>query len=161
MSADLAELPVKSDLQGSIEIGCDVGSGREKWGWTWFKTRKAVAEMMRSVHFSRALMCQWKKNKNNLIWIKIKILVVVWVVKEGVGSLSNRFEEWVGWDSPAAPVLENREWTGKSWGHQWLYSCLKWKCSKQRTWFPRRSAAMGASLGWLSFHWLPFWLEHK
>lgn len=30
MSADLAELSVKSDLQGSIEIGCDVGSGREK-----------------------------------------------------------------------------------------------------------------------------------
>lgn len=28
--ADLAEQSVKSDLQGSIEIGCDVASGREK-----------------------------------------------------------------------------------------------------------------------------------
>lgn len=70
-----------------------------------------------------------------------------------VGSLSSRFEEWVGWDSAAAPVLENGEWAGKSREGRWFYSCLKWDCSEHSTWIPRKSGAVRASLGWLSFHW--------
>lgn len=113
-------------------------------------------------------MCQWKKKKKVWIWIKFKIVVVVWVIKQGSGcheglvrSLSSRFEEWVGWDSTAAPVLEQGERAGKSWGGQWFCFCLKWDCSEQSTWFPRKSGAMWASLGWLSIHWPPFRLEQK
>lgn len=90
--------------------------------------------------------------------------MVVWLIKQGgfheglLGFLSGIFEEWVGWDSPAAPG--NGEWAGRSWG-QWFYSCLKWGCSEQSTRFPRKSGAMGASLGWVSFHCPPFWLEQK
>lgn len=72
----------------------------------------------------------------------------------------------------AALVLQNGDktikWAGKTWGDQWLCSCLKYTetvinsgSKRPRTkcrcaLFPREGGPIGESLGWLSFSWSPF-----